>query len=249
MKKWMFPAGTVLALGAWLVAQNAATPKPLADVTPAGAVLYLEAKNFGALLGDWNASGEKKTWLASAKSTSVFAIPLVSALGTVLTKYARCDGPSAGHAAVELGGGRGNGAGDLRHQQPGVFVHHAAGRGASHAERVVERAHEVHGGRDRVLPEERRQAHRGIRHRRRYVAGGHSRRHALTGALVSIGGGNVATVRGEEWFQQADAAGAPGGECACTIDKLMRASAFRTYWIQRNRAELAQFRRAGRSAW
>ena len=39
MKKRMLMAGSVLALGAWLVAQNAATPKPLAELTPAGAVL------------------------------------------------------------------------------------------------------------------------------------------------------------------------------------------------------------------
>ncbi len=40
MKKRMLMAGSVLALGAWLVAQNAATPRPLAELTPAGAVLF-----------------------------------------------------------------------------------------------------------------------------------------------------------------------------------------------------------------
>jgi hypothetical protein len=63
MKKLLLLA--ILGVGAWLVAQNAATPKPLAELTPAGAMLYLEAKNLSSLLTDWNGSAEKKTWLAS----------------------------------------------------------------------------------------------------------------------------------------------------------------------------------------
>ena len=34
----------------------------LASSMPPGAVLYLEAKDFGALLNDWNGSPEKAAW-------------------------------------------------------------------------------------------------------------------------------------------------------------------------------------------
>src|SRR5437870_3812689 len=38
---------------------------PLASVMPSGALLYLEAQDFGRLLQDWNTSPEKASWLKS----------------------------------------------------------------------------------------------------------------------------------------------------------------------------------------
>src|SRR5688572_14517889 len=62
----MLTAGAVVpAMMWWLWAQQATTSDPLARVFPAGSLLYLEARDFKALLSDWNASAEKKLWLAS----------------------------------------------------------------------------------------------------------------------------------------------------------------------------------------
>ena len=50
----------------WTLAQGpAAGSLPLAAIAPPGALLYLEAKDFGALLADWNGSAEKRAWLLS----------------------------------------------------------------------------------------------------------------------------------------------------------------------------------------
>ena len=55
-----------LGLLVWLFAQAPANaPTDLALLTPAGPLLYLEAKDFAALLRDWNGSQEKKLWLSS----------------------------------------------------------------------------------------------------------------------------------------------------------------------------------------
>src|SRR5580704_3404109 len=65
--RWKLVSAAAVALAAmifWALAQPA--PQPLASQFPAGAVLYLEAKDFGALLADWNASAEKRDWLAGA---------------------------------------------------------------------------------------------------------------------------------------------------------------------------------------
>ena len=48
-----------------LLPQALQSPRPLADLIPAGALVYVEAKDFGALVSGWNASPEKTAWLTS----------------------------------------------------------------------------------------------------------------------------------------------------------------------------------------
>ncbi|MEO8131955.1 MAG: hypothetical protein ABI822_32975, partial [Bryobacteraceae bacterium] len=64
--------GTVIALGAWLLAQALQTTPPLSGYFPSGPVLYVETRDFTALLRDWNASAEKRLWLRS-DNYSVFS--------------------------------------------------------------------------------------------------------------------------------------------------------------------------------
>jgi hypothetical protein len=47
---------------------QAASPAELAlsHYVPSGALLYLQAKDFSALLADWNKSAEKQNWLKSS---------------------------------------------------------------------------------------------------------------------------------------------------------------------------------------
>src|SRR5258708_38596440 len=61
---WMVAAAAGAASLWWAFAQQA--PQPLEALTPAGALLYLEARDFGTLVRDWDGSAEKRTWLASA---------------------------------------------------------------------------------------------------------------------------------------------------------------------------------------
>jgi len=246
MKKRMLMAGIALALGAWLVAQNAATPKPLADLTPAGAVLYLEARNFGALLGDWNASGEKKTWLASANHQVFSRSRLYLRLEQVFTEYSDAMGlpPDMTLLHSVAGGETALAIYDINNLE---FLYVTRLASARAMQSVLWNARtqftvRTAGGTAYYLKSDgKRTAAFAIAGDLLLVA---TREDALTGALALIGGGNVATVRSEEWFQQASAAGAQGGELRMLLnmEKLTRASAFRTYWIQGNRADLMQFR-------
>ena len=55
-----------LLLLVWMFAQTPPSSLPdLARLVPAGPSLYIEAKDFGSLLSDWNGSDEKRLWLAS----------------------------------------------------------------------------------------------------------------------------------------------------------------------------------------
>ena len=39
--------------------------RPIANLFPAGSLLYLEARDFRSILSEWNNSSEKKLWLTS----------------------------------------------------------------------------------------------------------------------------------------------------------------------------------------
>ena len=69
MKKMMIYlliAGVTMGLG-WSAYQGAAPPEaPFSRYVPSGALLYLQARDFSALLVDWNRSPQKQAWLASS---------------------------------------------------------------------------------------------------------------------------------------------------------------------------------------
>lgn len=65
MKRALILAAVVaVALAGWAAYQAATpAPSPLAKLLPPDALLYLEARDFGALLAEWNASPQKAAWL------------------------------------------------------------------------------------------------------------------------------------------------------------------------------------------
>ncbi len=58
---------SIASIGASWAAFHTLTPQPppLSRYVPAGSLLYLQAKDFSALLGDWNVSPQKASWLKS----------------------------------------------------------------------------------------------------------------------------------------------------------------------------------------
>src|SRR3954464_7592962 len=61
----VFALAATAAVFLQVSAPAAAPARSLAQITPSGALLYIEAKDFGALLKDWNNSPEKQSWLKS----------------------------------------------------------------------------------------------------------------------------------------------------------------------------------------
>jgi hypothetical protein len=59
----LIACGAVFALGALEQALMPRTESP--SLLPEGALLSIEARDFGSLLRDWNTSEEKRAWLAS----------------------------------------------------------------------------------------------------------------------------------------------------------------------------------------
>lgn len=245
MKKALL-AVPILALTAWLVAQNAATPKPLADVTPAGPVLYLEAKNFSTLLTDWNGSGEKKSWLASANHQVFSRSRLYLRLEQVFTEYSNAMGlpPDMTLLNSVAGGETALAIYDINNLEFLYLTRLPSARAMQSVlwnARTKFTARTAAGTAYYLKSDGKRTAAFAIAGDMLLVA---TREDALTGALALLSGGSVSTVRSEAWFQQATAATAAPGELRMVLnmEKLTRASAFRTYWIQGNRADLLQYR-------
>ena len=62
--------------------------RPLAELMPSGALLYLESKDFGRLLGEWNRSAVKTRWLASDNYQEFSRSNLLLKLQGVFQEYA-----------------------------------------------------------------------------------------------------------------------------------------------------------------
>ena len=106
MKNIIFGVAAVLSLAAvaW-VQVNAPAPRALASLIPAGPMVYLEAKDFAALLADWNRSGVKRDWLASTTSRVYANSNLGQKLAGLYQEYGLVAGFLPGLAgALEIAG-------------------------------------------------------------------------------------------------------------------------------------------------
>ena len=91
MKKkllWILPAA--LMVGVWLSAQvqSGGSRKSLAEITPGKALAFIEARDLGGIIGAWNSSTEKKTWLDSPTYQSYLRSKLALRLIDVQKAYA-----------------------------------------------------------------------------------------------------------------------------------------------------------------
>lgn len=87
------PLATLLLLAAGYVFLQTAKPAPnLATLMPGGALLYLEAPDFGRLLRDWDTSKVKADWLESADYAMFSRSNLFSKLHEVYGQYGEAAG-------------------------------------------------------------------------------------------------------------------------------------------------------------
>jgi len=246
MKKLLLFILTV-AVGAWLVAQNAATPKPLAELTPAGALLYLEAKNLSALLSDWNTSAEKKNWLSSGNYQVFSRSRLYLRLQQTFEEYSETMGlpPDMTLLNSVAGGESALAIYDISNLE---FVYLTRLPSARAMESALWKMKEKFQARTAAgTPYYVKTGGKPARTACFSIAGDllilATREEALTGALALISGANATPVRREAWFEQAArATGAPGDlRMALNMEKLVRNPSFRSYWVQRNNSELRPF--------
>jgi len=246
MKKLLLLA-SVAVVGVWLAAQNAATPKPLSELMPSGAMLYLEARNFGALVNDWNASGEKKAWLAGGNYQVFSRSRLYLRLKQVFEEYSNATGvpPDMNLLASVAGGESAIAIYDISALE---FLYVTRLPSAQAMQSVPWKAKERFTARaaagtpyyTKTDPVTRRTAAFAIAGDLLLAA---TREEALTRALGLLSGAGGNTVRREPWFEEASRAATAPGELrmVMNLEKLTRNPSFRSYWIQRNVPDLRQY--------
>ena len=104
--------GVTLCAGAvWAAIELGQPPKPLPTLMPEGALLYIEAKDFGGLLADWNGSAEKRAWLAGDNYAAFSRSRLFQRLSGAQDEFSTTAGIPADAALLAKVAGRESGLG------------------------------------------------------------------------------------------------------------------------------------------
>ena len=236
-----------LAAGAAAIAwyQAGAAPRPLAQLFPSGALVYLEAKNFSRLLAEWDGSTVKHDWLISANYSQFERSNLYIKLNGFYKSY----GSAAGFL-VDLASLR-----SLAGDESALALYDLQSVQFAYATRITEsRAAQSKLWLQRGSFQRRQTA--GVEFYTKtsdnvelafavtsgylFVSSGEER---MAGMLGLLAGKHTPDIASEGWYKNAtDAAGAPGElRLAMNLETLVGNTYFRSYWVQRNTSDVRQF--------
>jgi hypothetical protein len=239
MKTKLIGLSLVVAAAGVYFAQQAAGVEPLPRWVPAGAQVYLEAKDFGALLREWNASPEKRQWVGSPNYSVFSKSRLFLRLGDAQGEFAAVSGLGLNNALLEQLAG---GASAIAIYDIGklefLYITKLAAAPALQAVAGQFTQRTVAGttyyvksdrGTDRTAAFATKDGWLLLGTSENYVA------RALQ-LMAGQGGGALAN---ENWFQRA---AQTQGELrmAANLEQLVKSPHFRSYWVQRNVSELAE---------
>ena len=231
-------------------AHSAANPTEarLSNYVPAGPLLYLEAKDFSSLLGEWNSSGQKKQWVKSSNYEVFSRSRLFLRLNDAGRQFAAAAGlPPDMNFLAEVAGTRSVLAlYDIGNLQ---FLYIAYLPSAKSMQTTLWQARAKFeprsaGGVDFYLrrdPESQKEVAFAVSGDYLLLA---TREDLLAGALQLISGNSQSrTVEAEQWWSQSVASsGSPGDlRMVLNLEKIVPSPYFRTYWVQQNITDLTQY--------
>src|SRR5438270_1507249 len=227
---------------------QAAPMHPLDQITPEGAMLYIEAKDFSALLKDWNSSAERAQWLKSDDYRVFSNSRLFLRLGQASDQFAAAAGlPPNMQFLVEAAGkesavtlydignleflyitrlSSGNFLQSKLWQSRSKFQPRTAAGKAFYARKDEQSGRVV----AFAVADD-------------YLVLG-TREDLVAGSLELMSGSKGRNLHQEGWYAQAlaSAAPAPGDlRMVMNMEKLAVTPHFRTYWIQHNITEMQRY--------
>ncbi len=246
--KWVLLVVASLLLLVWAFAQApASAPADLARLVPPGPLLYLEAKDFGGLLRDWNGSQEKKIWLGSDNFQVFSRSRLYLKLEQAQTEFAAAAGlpPNMDLLANAAGGQTALAVYDIGKLEFLYVTRLSSDRFAGGALWKARGNYQPRqsAGIDYYVktdPASKRMA--AFAASKDYVVLA-TREDLLASALSLISGQAGANLTSEPWFDKTVKEAKAAGELRMVMnfDKLTRSPHFRSYWIQQNITELKQY--------
>ena len=249
MRRLLLLSPIILALAAmvfWAVAQPA--PPPTASLFPAGALLYLEARDFGALLADWNGSTEKRDWLASANYDGFSRSELFLKLGDAQTQFATAAGVPPDYALLASVAGSNSAVAmyDIGKLEFLYITRVPSARAMNTSLWKTRGSYQTrHAGNADYFVKEDKPSHRVAA----FAYAGDSlllatKEELIAGALKLMAAEAGPTVAAEPWFTNAVQAAASGPSdlrLVYNMTSLARTFQFRSHWVQNNVPDLRQF--------
>lgn len=249
MKRFFIFTGIILASAAigWITYASASSATSLSKYVPAGPLLYLEVKDFSALLSDWNSSTQKKQWLASDNYEVFSRSRLFLRLKGASDQFAAAAGlPPDMNFLSQVSGERSAFAFyDIGKLQFLYITYLPAAKSAQSALWQTRSKFEPRnaGGVDFYLrrdPQSQREVAFAISGDYLLLS---TREDLMAGALQLMAGKKDRTVEGEQWWAKAKAAAGQAGDLrmVLNLEELVPNGYFRTYWLQQNITDLKPF--------
>lgn len=240
MKRAVLLCALLLSAAGYVFLQTNAPSRKLATVMPSGALLYLEAPDFGRLLHEWDTSKMKSDWLGSANYAVFSRSNLFPKLQEVFNQYGEAAGflPDLKSLMEIAGTDSALALYDIREIQ---FLYVSR---VGDADLLKSQLWAV---RDKF---EQRQAG-GVSFYLRTDAASNrtvafafvkgylllaTRDDLVAQALELLAGGSNPSLASDRWYRDATAATSTRGEMrlVMNLESLVKSVAFRSYWVQRN---------------
>ena len=250
MKNRLIILGTLLLTGvaAWLGAQALTPVKPPSQLMPAGALFYVEARNFAKLVSDWDASPEKKLWTDSANYQSFVRSHLLTRLLEARKGFTDAAGIPE-DAPLLAGVAGGESAVAFYHIEKLEFLYITEIGSSRFADSAIGKVKQKFqprkaGGRDYFVQSKGDNTLAFALVDNRLILS--TREDLIASSLKLLAGEKIGTLREERWFDQTlgkapSSTAAPDIRFLADLDRTAKTPQFRTYWVQSNTAQIRQF--------
>jgi hypothetical protein len=239
-------AAALAAMIFWAFAQPA--PQPMASFFPSGASIFLEARDFGALLASWNGSAEKRDWLASANFKAFSRSQLFLKLGEAQSQFASAAGVPPDYALLTSVAGSNSALAmyDIGKLEFLYVTHLPSSRAMASALWKMRGTYQTrHAANADYFVKEDKPSHRVAA----FAYAGDTlllatKEQLIAGALQLMAHESFPSVASETWFVNSVQAAAPGPadlRLVYNMATLSRTYAFRSHWIQGNVPDLREF--------
>ena len=240
---------SIASIGASWAAFRALAPDepPISRYVPAGSLLYLQASDFSALVGNWNASPQKASWTKS-KNYEVYSrsrlflrlqgageqFAAAASLPPDMNFLTQVAGTQSALAIYDIG------------KLEFLYITKLPSAGSMQSALWQTRAKfETRSAAGvtfyvRRDPESEREVTFAINGDYLILA---TREDLLAGALQLMTGNKERSIEAEQWWSQSVAAAGPAGDLrmVLNLEKIVPSPYFRSYWIQPNITDMKQY--------
>jgi len=232
----------------WGAYQGAAPASvPLSKFFPAGAQLYLQAKDFSGQLSDWNSSRQKRAWVQSANYQVFSRSRLFLRLKGAGDQFAAAAGlpPDMNFLSQSAGGRSALGLYDIGNLQFLYVTWLPSAKSMENALWQTRNKFEPRKVGDATFyirrdPESQREVAFAVAGDYLLLA---TREDLMAGTLQLMSGSKDRSVENEQWWSESVAAAGPAGDLrmVLNLEKLAPSPYFRTYWVQQNITDMKQY--------